>query len=328
MKAPSPPSNGKVAPSGAGDRGSRRTDALQAELERRGYSPAPLDRATPVPPGTGSIGCPRVSARPDRPLVARSRMGGPRIGSGTASIDGRDRSWPLCRFKPSGAATAPQPACRWRVHSGRRPARRELVPRGEACGSGSLPPERRRLLWASQVGLIVTAISLGGLGATWEGYTALGAPGPSSARHSPPSITSVFFAALGFGAALLGLLGWLAAIPRLITDEPSSLPNPARSWSVIPSAPCGPKQETLMSFFQSSGIVGIPLALDRPRAHSAGPGGHRPGPPGRGRYRRPSARPDSRDWASWAPVWERLGRWSASGCRLAQSRLPARSALR
>ena len=154
-------------------------DALQEELERRGYPPAAARRAA----------LNRFLPAPET-LVALEAQHGPPLGRWLRAAGIRGRVERL------GAMAA---ASLWI--------------------DGSLPPERRRLLWARQVGLIVTAISLGGLGGTWEGYTALGAFDASSGAAWTAVHRSVFFAALGFGAALLGLLGWLALIPRLITDE-------------------------------------------------------------------------------------------------------------
>ncbi len=84
---------------------------------------------------------------------------------------------------------------------------------------GDLRPETRRVLWARQVGLIVAAVSLGGLGASWEvcvGLEALGGP-PAAAWTAVQR--AVFFAVLAVGAALFGLFGWLALIPRFVSDE-------------------------------------------------------------------------------------------------------------
>ncbi len=84
---------------------------------------------------------------------------------------------------------------------------------------GNLPPGLRTVLWARQVGLIVAAVSLGGLGASWEGHVALGAPGASPGEVWSAVQRVVVFAVIAAGAALFGLFGWLALIPRLATDE-------------------------------------------------------------------------------------------------------------
>ena len=87
---------------------------------------------------------------------------------------------------------------------------------------GDLRPAFRQQLWHRQIGLVVAAIALGALGAAWEGYSTLGALEAEAAVT--PAVwdvvrRSVSFAALGLGAAIFGLFGWLAITPRLITDE-------------------------------------------------------------------------------------------------------------
>ena len=84
---------------------------------------------------------------------------------------------------------------------------------------GYLPPATSRILWARQIGLIVAALSLGGLGGFLEVYVAFGAAEASSVAGWTAVQQAVFFALLGVGAAVFGLLAWLALIPRLVTDE-------------------------------------------------------------------------------------------------------------
>lgn len=84
---------------------------------------------------------------------------------------------------------------------------------------GDLAPGLLQVLWARQVGLIVAAVSLGGLGATWEGYAALGALEASPGAVWGAVQRVVPFGVLGFEAAAFGLLGWLTLVPRLATDE-------------------------------------------------------------------------------------------------------------
>ena len=84
---------------------------------------------------------------------------------------------------------------------------------------GDLPVEERQTLWERQVGLMVTAAALGGLGAAWEGYLALGAHEGTPSEAWIPIQRAVFFAAAGLGAAAFGAVGWLAFVPRLISDE-------------------------------------------------------------------------------------------------------------
>ena len=84
---------------------------------------------------------------------------------------------------------------------------------------GDLRPGLHQILWARQMGLIVAAVSLGGLGAAWEGYVALGALEalPGAVWSSVQRV--LLFGVLGLGAAAFGLLSWLALVPRLVTDE-------------------------------------------------------------------------------------------------------------
>ncbi len=197
-------------------------DALQEELERRGYSPESARRAA----------LRRLLPAPET-LAALEAQHAPRLGRWLRAAGIRGRVERLGALAAAILATMALLAAIWRWDNA---AASTLL----ACSlvmvvsllaanwfraaaslwiDGSLPPERRRLLWARQVGLIVAAISLGGLGATWEGYTALAALDASASAAWNGVQRSVFFATLGFGAALLGLLGWLALIPRLITDE-------------------------------------------------------------------------------------------------------------
>ena len=197
-------------------------DALQEELERRGYPPAAARRAA----------LRRFLPAPET-LVALEAQHGPRLGQWVRAAGIRGPIERLGAMAAAIMAALSLLAAIWSRDSAAAsmPLACSLVlvvallaanwfrAAASLWIDGSLPPERRRLLWARQVGLIVTAISLGGLGATWEGYTALGAPDASFGAAWTAVHRSVFFAALGFGAALLGLLGWLALIPRLITDE-------------------------------------------------------------------------------------------------------------
>ncbi|MYE17975.1 MAG: hypothetical protein F4Y07_16010 [Gemmatimonadetes bacterium] len=86
---------------------------------------------------------------------------------------------------------------------------------------GVLPPDVRSLFQARQAGLITGAASLGGLGALWQGYIGLGTleASPDLVWHvvRPALLTG----AIGIGAAIFGALGWLALLPRLISDESS-----------------------------------------------------------------------------------------------------------
>ena len=196
--------------------------ALQAELERRGYSPAAARRAAlcRLLPATETLATLETQHAPwlGRWLSNMGiRPGIECLGATAVAVLAAMSLWAaIWRWDNAGASTLL--ACALVVVVALLAAN-WFRAAASLWIDGSLAPERRRLLWARQVGLIVTAISLGGLGATWEGYTALGAPDASFVAAWTAVHRSVFFAALGFGAALLGLLGWLAVIPRLITDE-------------------------------------------------------------------------------------------------------------
>ncbi len=71
-------------------------------------------------------------------------------------------------------------------------------------------------------GLVTIAVTLGGLGTCWEAYYSLGTV--LAQQGSPVEVWGVLgeslsHATLGLGAAIFGLLGWLALTPRLIGDE-------------------------------------------------------------------------------------------------------------
>ncbi|MCY3676171.1 MAG: hypothetical protein F4Z31_12210 [Gemmatimonadetes bacterium] len=87
---------------------------------------------------------------------------------------------------------------------------------------GDLRVRQRRLLWARHAGLIVTAVALGALGAAWEGYLVLTNTEQvdSSALLAWETAGAMaHFPASGLAAAIFGLFGWLAISPRLIADQ-------------------------------------------------------------------------------------------------------------
>ena len=87
---------------------------------------------------------------------------------------------------------------------------------------GDLRVRQRRLLWARHAGLIVTAVALGALGAAWEGYLVLtntGQVDSSALLAWQTAGTMAHFAASGLAAAIFGLFGWLSISPRLIADH-------------------------------------------------------------------------------------------------------------
>jgi len=87
---------------------------------------------------------------------------------------------------------------------------------------GDLRVRQRRLLWARHAGLIVTAVALGALGAAWEGYLVLTNTeqvDSSALLAWETAATMAHFAATGLAAAIFGLFGWLSISPRLIADQ-------------------------------------------------------------------------------------------------------------
>ena len=200
-------------------------EALAAELERRGYGPAQARRAAlrRVVPGTETLA--QLEAQHAPPLGRWARSAGwidraERLGIVIATgLAGAVAFVTMIGSGPLGSAAVfawPQVvvvallAANWT-----RAAKRLWI-------DGDLRPELRRRLWERQIGLIVLAVALGALGAAREGYGAFETF--AAEDFAPPAIWDavrriVSFAALGFGAAIFGLFGWLAITPRLIDDE-------------------------------------------------------------------------------------------------------------
>ena len=200
-------------------------EALQAELERRGYGPAQARRAAlrRVVPGTETLA--QLEAQHAPPLGRWARSAGwidraERLGIVAATgLAGAVAFVTMVGSGSLGSAAVlawPQVivvallAANWT-----RAAQRLWI-------DGDLRPELRRRLWERQIGLIVLAVALGALGAAREGYgafEALAAQDFASPAMWDAVRRIVSFAALGFGAAIFGLFGWLAITPRLIDDE-------------------------------------------------------------------------------------------------------------
>ncbi len=200
-------------------------EALQAELERRGYGPAQARRAalSRVVPDTETLA--QLEAQHAPPLGRWVRGAGwidrvERLGIVVATgLAGAVACITLLGAAPLGSAAAlawPQVivvallAANWT-----RAAKRLWI-------DGDLRPELRRRLWERQIGLIVLAVALGALGAAREVYGAFGAL--KAEQFAPPAMWDavgriVSHAALGLSAAIFGLFGWLAITPRLIDDE-------------------------------------------------------------------------------------------------------------
>ena len=200
-------------------------EALQAELERRGYGPAQARRAAlrRVVPGTETLA--QLEAQHAPPLGRWVRGAGwidrvERLGIVVATgLAGAVACITILGAAPLGSAAAlawPQVivvallAANWT-----RAAKRLWI-------DGDLRPQLRRRLWERQIGLIVLAVALGALGAAREVYGAFGAL--EAEQFAPPAMWDavgriVSHAALGLSAAIFGLFGWLAITPRLIDDE-------------------------------------------------------------------------------------------------------------
>ncbi|WP_419947960.1 hypothetical protein [Candidatus Palauibacter sp.] len=221
-------------------------EALQAELERRGYGPDQARRAAlhQLMPTEGTLA--ELEAQHAPPLGRWARTAGwldrlERVGivaaailAGAAAGGGMIWSGPLGSAAVLAGAQVilvALLAANWTLA-----AKRLWI-------DGDLQPELRQQLWTRQIGLVVAAIALGALGAAWQGYgawEALEAEAFSMQATWDAVRRIVSFAALGFGAAIFGLFGWLAITPRLIDDEmierrisrffagPRPLPNSSR----------------------------------------------------------------------------------------------------
>ena len=200
-------------------------EALQGELERRGHRPAQARRAAlrQLVPTEEALS--ELEAQHAPPLGRWVRAAG--------WLDRADRLGIAAAAILAGAA-----ACMAMIWSGLLGATALLAwpqvlvvallaanwTRAAKCLwiDGDLRPDLRRQLWERQIGLVVAAVALGALGAAWEGYGAFEAL--EAEAFALPAIWDavrriVSFAALGFGAAIFGLFGWLAITPRLINDE-------------------------------------------------------------------------------------------------------------
>ncbi|MDE2981669.1 MAG: hypothetical protein OXU74_10785 [Gemmatimonadota bacterium] len=206
--------------------------AMQAEMERRGYSPAEarreaIRRLVPAgevveqledrhAPGLGrwlrtdgrSL---QADGRADR--VTRLGVGGAAMLGGAVGI--------VATVRPGLSGTAM--ALSWAlvivfallVANLARVAVQLWV-------RGDLRARQRRLFWARHAGLIVAAVALGAVGAAWEGYQVLtntGQVDSSALLAWETAGTMAHFAATGLAAAIFGLFGWLSVSPRLIADQ-------------------------------------------------------------------------------------------------------------
>lgn len=199
--------------------------ALQAELERRGRSPAGARREAIrrlVPngeaiqrledrhaPGPGRWL--RADGRGDRVtglgVGAAALLGGAvgMIATGRPGLPGTAMvlSWALVIVFALLVANLARVAAQLWLH-------------------GDLRIRQRRLLWARHASLIVAAVALGALGAAWEGYLVLTNTEQvdNSALLAWETAGSMaHFATTGLAAAIFGLFGWLSISPRMIADQ-------------------------------------------------------------------------------------------------------------
>ncbi len=198
--------------------------SLQAELERRGHSPARAQRAAlqQLLPGPEALG--QLEER-HAPLPRRWARGAGwldhtvRLGVGAVATVAGAAAF---RIAASGS-TGPTALLLWSQVLLTALLAANLARAGAWLWiHGDLRPVERRVLWARQIGVIVAAVALGALGAAWKGHLLLTAPdvdtiSPLSAWGPVQEIAGV--AAAGLGTAVFGLFGWLAITPRLITDE-------------------------------------------------------------------------------------------------------------
>ncbi len=198
--------------------------SLQAELERRGHSPARARQAALQQLLPGAEALDQLEER-HSPLPRRWARGAGwldhtvRLGVGAVATAAGAAAFRIAASVSTGgmalllwsqvvltallAANLAWAAARLWIH-------------------GDLRPVERRVLWARQGGLIVASVALGALGAAWRGHLLLTAP--DLANISQLSAWSAVqemarIAAIGLGTAIFGLFGWLAITPRLITDE-------------------------------------------------------------------------------------------------------------
>ncbi|MDE2803714.1 MAG: hypothetical protein OXN18_01070 [Gemmatimonadota bacterium] len=199
--------------------------AMQAEMERRGFSPAEARRGAIrrlVP--TGEV-IQRLQERHAPPLRRWLRAEGrgdrvTRLGIGAAALLG-GAVGVIATARPALSGTAMVLSWAIVIVFALLVANLAWVA-SRLWLHGDLRAWQHQRLWARHAGLVVTAVALGALGASWEGYLGLAGNGHTD---SPVPLawetagTMAYFAATGLAAATFGLFGWLSIAPRLIADE-------------------------------------------------------------------------------------------------------------
>ena len=201
-------------------------EALQAELERRGYGPAQARRAAlrRVVPGTETLA--QLEAQHAPPLGRWVR--------GAGWIDRVERLGIVVATGLAGAVACitilGASSARLRGRAGlapghrRRPSRRELDP-GRQASLDRRRPAARNCGAGCGSGRSGSSSSRSPSG-RWAPPARSTAPSErwKAEQFAPPAMWDavgriVSHAALGLSAAIFGLFGWLAITPRLIDDE-------------------------------------------------------------------------------------------------------------
>ena len=198
--------------------------ALQAELERRGRTPAEArqEALRQLVPAEDALD--QLEARHGSQLQRRIRTAGwldlaVRLGVGTAATLAGLAAITIASPGPDG----PSAALVWsQVILIALLAANVAWAGARLWIHGDPRSNERRLLWTRQGGLIVAAVALAALGAVWEGQVAVTTTDPAaisslSAWAVVQKVAHVV--AIGLATAIFGLFGWLAITPRMIADE-------------------------------------------------------------------------------------------------------------
>ena len=198
--------------------------ALQAELERRGHSPAQARRAALRRFLPGSEALEQLEARhapPPRRWARGARWLDHAVRLGVAAVAALAGT--LAFTLPASGPPGGTAALFWLQALVTALLAANLAWVGAQLWiHGDLRPAGRRVLWFRHVGLILTAVAVGALGAAWKGRLLL--IGADFATISSLSAWDAVretarVASIGLATAIFGLFGWLVFTPRLITDE-------------------------------------------------------------------------------------------------------------